>query len=121
MKKKLSILAFASYTALVALVSLQPSSGVAIGSWDKTAHFLTYAVFAVLAWAISRSPRYFVCLCLVIIAYGVLLEYGQSFVPGRHMSMADVLANTAGVVVAAVGCMKIYPRKPNPETMTSSR
>lgn len=110
MKKKLSILAFASYTALVAWVSLQPASGVAIGSWDKAAHFFTYAIFAGLAWGISRSPRYFACVCAAIIAYGVLLEYGQSFVPGRFMSVPDVLANTAGVAAGALCCLKLSLR-----------
>lgn len=107
MKKKLGIAAFVSYTALVAFVSLKPASGVSIGSYDKAAHFLTYALFAGLAWGISRSSRSFAYVCAAIVVYGALMEFGQSFVPGRDMSMLDLVANTMGVVLGAVICTKL--------------
>jgi len=108
MNKKLCIAAFFSYAALVAFVSLQPSSGVSIGHYDKLAHFVTYAIFAVLAWGISRSGQFFVYVCCAIVIYGALLEFGQSLVPGRDMSALDFLANTVGLVVGAVLCRKLF-------------
>ena len=35
----------------------------------------------------------------IAIAYGFLDEYHQSFVPSRHASISDVLADMAGVVI----------------------
>jgi VanZ family protein len=107
MKKNLGIAAFVSYAALVAFVSLQPASGVSIGHYDKLGHFLAYATFAFLARGISRSRQYFTYVCCAIVVYGALMEFGQSLVPGRDMSALDFLANTMGVVVGALLCMKL--------------
>ena len=108
MKKTLGIAAFVSYAALLAFASLQPGSGVSIGHYDKLGHFLAYAIFAFLAWGISRSGQYFTYLCCAIVIYGALMEFGQSLVPGRDMSALDFLANTMGVIVGAVLCMKLF-------------
>jgi VanZ family protein len=40
--------------------------------------------------------------CIGIVAYSGLLEVAQSFVPGREMSALDLLANTSGVLLAAL-------------------
>lgn len=98
----MNLLLFLGYTVLVGVLSLQADAGVAPDNWDKVAHFLCYALFAILAYRVNpRSPA-FPALCLGIVAFGGLLEYGQSLTPTRTMSLADFLANTAGVIAGAV-------------------
>lgn len=108
MKKNLGMVVFVCYAALVAFLSLQPASGAPVGDYDKIAHLLAYAVFTFLAWGISRSARHFIYLSCAIVVYGALMEFGQSFVPGRDMSTPDFLANTIGVVLGATLCLKLF-------------
>lgn len=90
------------YALLVGYASLSPASGLAIGSWDKLAHFLTYGVFAALVFGLVKSTKAYLYACLAIVLYSGLMEVGQSFVPGRSMSAYDLLANTLGVATAAL-------------------
>ena len=90
------------YVLLVILVSLLPGSGASYGQTDKVGHFLAYAGMAILA-ALSfegRIPRLAALLGAVLL--GALLEWGQSFIPGRDMSLLDGIANGLGVLVGAL-------------------
>ena len=112
MKTKISSTAlFVSYALLVAFASLRPTGAAAIGSYDKLAHFIVYAIFAVLAYRLSLLKKSYWYLCLGIVFYSGLLEFGQSFVPGREMSALDLLANAAGVVLGALVCRTIFPAR----------
>ena len=92
---------FLVYAAVVAFVSLQPASGEGIEHLDKLVHLLVYYIFAVLAWRSLANKRYYILMCLGIVAYGGLIELGQSYIPTREMSGYDLLANTLGVVLGA--------------------
>ncbi len=92
-------IAYIIYIVLLILVSLIPSNGH-ISFWhiDKIGHFIAYAGMAVLAMLNfdSKVPR------MTAIGFGILLggilEWGQSFVPGREMSLIDEIANTLGLL-----------------------
>lgn len=90
------------YTLLVIVVSLLPGSGTSYGQADKIGHFLAYAGMAILALLSfeRRIPRQ--GSLLGAIALGALLEWGQSFIPGRDMSVVDGLANALGVLAGAL-------------------
>jgi len=90
---------FAAYTLLITFLSLQTTTSLPIQSWDKLSHFLTYGVFAILAYGSVKTGRAYMILCALIIAYGGLMEIAQSFVPGREMSVYDFIANTLGVFI----------------------
>ena len=90
---------FALYTILVTFVSLKPMNGVTIGSWDKAGHLVIYGLFAVLGYRVAKTPRIFLYICFAIIMYSGLMEFAQSFMPGRLMSAYDLLANIAGVAL----------------------
>jgi VanZ family protein len=64
---------------------------------DKVGHFLAYTGlgFLICLTFLSRNGR--LAATLFAIGLGFLLEWGQSFVPGRQMSFADGLVNTCGV------------------------
>jgi VanZ family protein len=92
---------FAAYACVIAFVSL-PAGGALVGSYDKSAHLLIYAIFAILAYRLGLTGRRFFYICIGIIAYSGLLEVGQSFVPGREMSALDLLANALGVLLGVL-------------------
>ena len=81
----------------VIILSLLPSGGVPFWHADKIAHFLAYAVMAVLALSGFRSRLFRPTALFCAVGLGTLLEWAQSFVPGRDMSLIDGIANTLGV------------------------
>lgn len=95
-------LAFLIYAAVVALTSLYPGGGTSTEHLDKIVHLLVYYIFAVFGYRMLANKRYYLYVCLGIIAYSGLIELGQSYIPGREMSAFDLLANIAGVTLGAV-------------------
>lgn len=74
-----------------------PPSSVDTG-WDKANHALAFAVLAVVAQ--RGFPGAGVLRLLAWgVAYGAFIEIVQSRIPGRSAEWADVVADTAGVLV----------------------
>ena len=94
-------LVFVVYAGIVAVTSLRPGDDVNIDPMDKVVHLLVYYIFAVLGYRALANKAYYLYLCLGIIAYGALMESGQSGMPGRESAAYDFLANTLGVVLGA--------------------
>ena len=76
---------------------------------DKMLHFVAYTVLTVLLFHCWRttatSPRLAISIgraSIIAISYGLLLELYQLRVPGRDFQWTDILANCAGVVIAAL-------------------
>ena len=73
------------------------------------AHLFLYGVLASLVlanvWGWKSDYRLRWALAAIVFAavYGILDEYHQSFVLGRFSSGVDVIVNTVGAVVAALG------------------
>jgi VanZ family protein len=90
------------YVLLVVLVSLVPSSGFSFWHIDKIGHFFAYGGMAILALlGFDANSARFVAL-VGAVGLGALLEWGQSFVPGRDMSLIDGVVNALGVLVGAM-------------------
>lgn len=90
------------YTLLVSVVSLLPGSGASYGQADKVGHFIAYAGMAVLAMMSFKGRISRIAGLLGAIGVGALLEWGQSFIPGRDMSLLDGAANALGVLAGAL-------------------
>ena len=69
------------------------------GYWDKVVHFASWAFLTVLLSRGLRGGRGRLVAFTVAVAYGILDEFHQSFVPGREPSAADVLADSLGAAV----------------------
>ena len=95
-------IAFIVYAGIVAVTSLSPGGGQGVEHLDKVVHLLVYYIFAVLGYRMLVDKRYYLYVCLGIIAYSGLIELGQSYIPGREMSALDLLANTVGVALGAL-------------------
>ena len=92
----------------IAYLSLTPTEIVTIGN-DKTSHFIAYGILMSIIGLISfqTRKRFFLGIVLALL-YGALLEIGQHYVPGRFMSVYDLIANGTGVFIGIIITILIY-------------
>ena len=96
----LPAVAWAAFLFLLSSRSSVPSPGVP--HLDKVAHFGVYFVLgALLCYAAGRTGASLVTVVLIGALYGASDEFHQWFVPGRSVSLADWIADVAGVAAAA--------------------
>jgi len=93
---------FIVYAGIVAVTSLSPGGNQGVEHLDKVVHLLVYYIFAVLGYRMLANKRYYLYLCLGIVVYSGMIELGQSYIPGRDMSIYDLLANIVGVTLGAL-------------------
>ncbi|MBS3757356.1 MAG: VanZ family protein [Desulfobacterales bacterium] len=70
--------------------------------WDKANHLAAYlclGILADIAFLTGRKKK--VKLCLLFL-YSVFIEVAQHFIPGRHFSGFDMLANALGLILAYI-------------------
>jgi VanZ family protein len=97
-------LAVAGWMALIFFFSSQPQLPSPPDPWadlifKKGAHFTVYAVLAVLFRRALREGRGIWALSWVLaVLYAASDEWHQSFVPGRHPQLTDVLIDACGAV-----------------------
>ncbi|GGY36316.1 VanZ family protein [Parvularcula lutaonensis] len=95
------------------LLFLRWIAGLLLGdpqAQDKVGHFVAYTALAGAGvFGFARIPA--LLLAGVAVGYGSLFEILQSFVPGRDSSLADLFANTLGVL-AGWGLASILARTP---------
>lgn len=84
--------------AIVTCFSLLPGSPEPppLPHLDKVQHFLAYGWLAFVQGCFLRS-RFF-AMAGFLVGWGVMLELLQGCIPHRFMSVADVVANSAGVL-----------------------
>ena len=88
-------------TFLTTLVfSLLPGSGVeGILGLDKVMHFAAFFVLAA-SLGVGYQPRNpYISMVLMLIIFGVAIEFIQQFIPNRVFSLYDFAADLAGVVL----------------------
>lgn len=106
MKIRYRIIPLLLYLGLIFFVSSRPNlrpPGVDIFLMDKIIHFMEYSILGVLLFdSIGRAMIQskfgtFIFLLAVGSSIGALDEIFQSYIPGRHMSIYDYIADTLGV------------------------
>jgi VanZ family protein len=107
-------LAVAGWMALIFYLSSQPQLPSAPDPWadlifKKGAHFTAYAVLAVLFRRALPEGRWIWALAWALaVLYAASDEWHQSFVPGRHPQLTDVLIDACG---AATGLLILWWRQ----------
>ncbi len=87
----------------VAVLSLLPQTVLpSVELSDKLQHLIAYLCLALAGGIAFPQRRSLIALGLGLIALGVGLEVAQGFVPGRLVSAADAIANTAGVALGLI-------------------
>nr|CBX30771.1 hypothetical protein N47_E42830 [uncultured Desulfobacterium sp.] len=86
---------------LVIYYSLIPGVEFPVDFWqaDKLYHFVSYCWLSVLPMIAYSDRKIALTASLSMVLLGVLIEILQIFVPGRTFAMADIAANTLGVVL----------------------
>ena len=109
-----------AWCAGVWFLSSRPDPGDTIGFAvdlpDWLLHGIEYAVGGILAAAAFshlRSPLGVVTAIAFCVAYGVLDEWHQSHVPGRHADLGDVAADTVGTVLGVLAWTAFAGRSPS--------
>jgi len=85
---------------VVGVLSLIP--GPDIGSSDKLAHFLTYAILSASFSLIVERQKSLWLVLSGLIAYGLILEFLQGLTGYRMEDMADAVANSLGVITGLI-------------------
>ena len=116
MMRTINLAVFFAYGALLAYLSLQQPDELVISAPDKISHLLAYGGFAFLGYRLETTRAVFWAICIGVVAYSGLLEYAQSFVPGRMMSFLDMVANAMGVLLAALACEVFFGHLPGGST-----
>lgn len=88
-----SLAGFILFLATTPLDYPVPSS-----SWDKLNHVAAFGVLATLL-SLAHRPMGAVLQGAALIAYGLLIEVWQYFLPERHFEWADLLADGIGIVL----------------------
>lgn len=86
------------FVAITVLSLMPPRTNLTIPTNDKVGHFIAYAVFSLNILLLGKNIMQYTLSTLLIGAYGILIEFLQSFV-GRETSFYDFLANSAGVSI----------------------
>ena len=99
-------------TFVVALIVLfTPASGVPSGFQhsDKIIHFV---LFAALAYTSRMAGIDWIRTALWVLAFAAISEVLQAILPlGRSGSLADALADAAGVAVGLVAASRVLPQR----------
>ena len=100
------------YAAGIIVVSSLPnlkSPQLRLFTFDKVAHFLEYAVFALLVFrsfynlgAIRKLRRALLLSALFVCVFALLDEFYQHFIPGRHSDPADFVTDLVGAMLILV-------------------
>jgi VanZ family protein len=96
--------------ATVAFFSLNSRYGPPEGpGMDKIFHSAGYMVLALQAQPVFATRRGALIAALCMIPFGILMEFGQEFVPNRSSDAFDALANSVGALVG-IACALPFRR-----------
>ena len=81
---------------IITYYSLQIPSKLTVPTNDKVGHFLAYSTLSFQVFLLCNTLKQRIIGILLIISYGILMEFIQGFVPGREPSFYDMIANSSG-------------------------
>ena len=91
---------FLTLILLSLFLSLSPAQHSVPMIWnDKLVHCVSYFLLVMMLDFSWKPGEALLAKSLFIFVYSSLIEFGQSFVPGRDMSIEDIVANCLGVLL----------------------
>lgn len=112
------------YFVIIYVISAQPNLSIPVvgGRFDKITHVIEYAPLGFLLYRaflgttnISSYKRLIFLSIFIGTLYGVSDEYHQSFVPGRHAGVGDVIADGIGATLGGIIAFFFYKRRKDME------
>ena len=105
---------FVILLGVVSYLSLTPSPAASLASiWDKWQHLIAWGFINLTLQLIKSARRRWLSASVGLFAYSVCLEVLQYWIPNRHFSWLDLLANALGIALAAalvIALIEFYPR-----------
>jgi VanZ family protein len=100
---RLARAAFTVGVAVVIVLSLMPGNNSLpdTGLDDRIEHFIAYFALAAAGATGFHGRRAAFIVVVSLIGFGILMEIGQMFSPGREPSILDVIANGLGAICGA--------------------
>jgi len=105
------ITAFVTFSSLISLKGISLIS-IKISNFDKIVHAISYFILA-LSWFFAtrsdfKKKNFKVILILLLISFGIIIEALQDgLTTYRQADFYDILANSLGVLVAAIFFKKL--------------
>ena len=65
---------------------------------DKALHFLCFSYLTLITW-LSRILNKDLYVCVIVLAYGILIEIVQKSLPYRSFEYLDIFADFVGIIV----------------------
>jgi VanZ family protein len=104
-----AVIGLAGFIFYASIITVPPETPV--DAWkptllplDKWRHFVAYAVlggalaYAITDWEYSTLTQALIVFIIIVI-YGVGIEFGQTLTPDRYFSVGDAYANALGAVL----------------------
>lgn len=83
-------------------LSLTPTETLTVGN-DKISHFIAYSCLMLnIGMLVYPNKRKIFIGVVLAVFLGILIEILQHYIPGRFMSLGDVIANTIGVLLGTI-------------------
>lgn len=79
------------------------------GFSDKLEHLVAFLALGVVTTLVAPRSVSWGWLLAVVVAYAAVLELGQSFIPGRVASLADLTVSAAGALLGVTLAFLIRP------------
>lgn len=83
------------------------SSIIQVSLNDKFMHFFAYAILTLWLYLLFSSKNIFLKSILILFIYGLFIELLQDFIPNRHFSIMDIIANSLGIFISIMVVKKI--------------
>lgn len=94
----------------IAVLLLTPLPFALISRSDLLGHFLLFGFMTAAVVTFARTRGQIVALSILSIVYGIALEFGQAYVPGRFFDIADTVANASGGVAGCLLALALLKR-----------
>ena len=83
------------------------SSIIQVSLNDILMHFFAYAMLTLWLYLLFSSKNIFLKSILILFIYGLFIELLQDFIPNRHFSIMDIIANSLGIFISIMVVKKI--------------
>ncbi len=114
------------YMSGILYYSLQSSKaghgGVARDVFNNFLHIPVYGVLAyfILNCFSSFKVKIYFLTFIIATLYGIIIEFSQSFIPGRVSSLMDISLNTIGIILL-LGCSYYFNVRNNTQYLSAGR
>ena len=87
---------------IISILSIQEVNiEFSVNSLDKVLHFLCFSYLTLITW-LSRILNKELHVYVIVLAYGILIEIAQRYLPYRSFEYLDIFADFVGVIAGLI-------------------